>query len=112
MGGRLREVADHRGGRVTTMTWDEALTRIEQDVWLAEVFLADDVDPPTSTWSPPADLGPMPPSLAGRARDLVARAKQVKIAVQARMDALAAERAQLDVRRTAMTAYVTADQGE
>lgn len=92
------------------MSWPDALAVIERDVALAERVLADDLELPAIAWSPPSDLGPLPPSLAPRARELVARAERVQAAVRTRMEALERDRAELDVRRAALTAYVTADQ--
>ena len=58
-----------------TEAWESALTALELDVVVAERTLTLDhiADNPPAPWTPPVGLGPLPASLADRARALLAR---------------------------------------
>lgn len=94
---------------MTETTWDAALTRVERQLQATEAALAADEEVPHVDWSAPLDLGPMPPSVAPRARALLERTEEVRAVVSQRMTRLSSELGALQHRRGALTAYVTAD---
>lgn len=72
------------GGTSTALTpsaswdavWEAALTSLEIDLDLAEAMLSLDHiadNPPRDPWAPPQGLGPLPATLADRARALLDR---------------------------------------
>ncbi len=62
-----------------TEAWEQALTALELDVVVAERTLTLDhiADNPPDLWAPPVGLGPLPATLADRARALLARQLEV-----------------------------------
>lgn len=82
--------------------WVEALDRLDVDVAAAEEMLSVAHLPPVAAvaqaqaWRPPAGIGPLPPSLEQRARELLDRQLAVaerlaEAAAQARRQRVAAE---------------------
>ncbi|WP_024286300.1 hypothetical protein [Cellulomonas sp. KRMCY2] len=58
------------------VAWEAALTALELDLGLAEQMLSLDHiadNPPRDPWAPPVGLGPLPATLADRARALLER---------------------------------------
>ena len=62
-----------------TEAWESALTALELDVVLAERALTLDhiAENPPDLWAPPVGLGPLPATLADRARALLGRQLEV-----------------------------------
>jgi len=60
------------------LAWEATLDRLEQDLLLAERFLASGQAPTTEPWEVPQLDGPMPDSLLSRASEILRRQSDVK----------------------------------
>jgi hypothetical protein len=86
-------------------SWSAALEAIETDVEELDRALSSGATVVLSSWQPPSDLGPVPPTLVPRARRLVERIAELRSRGQDRLAALRGELEQLDRRRDAGVAY-------
>jgi len=74
----LPETAPATVSDAAIRAWEQALDVIERD--LAEIRATGRTD--DVTWSPPTDLGPLPESLARRARSLLWEQQQVAVELE------------------------------
>lgn len=88
-----------------TPIWDRVLARLEREVEDVAAAVRDGQRPPTGTWTPPPDLGPVPEGLRHRTERLAARIQEVETLARTRADVLQAELDDLGRRRAAGAAY-------
>lgn len=89
--------------------WQGALDGLEAQVERVAAAEGDAEGPPTPTWRPPPDLGPIPATLRPRAEDLLERLGQVCDLLARRRDRVADDVRELGTRRRAGAAYRATD---
>ena len=85
--------------------WDEVLDTLDRDIQSLEVALREGHPVAVETWRPPADAGPIPSHLLGRAARIVAHLDQLRGRVAEHVDELRGELTDLERRRGAGAAY-------
>lgn len=90
------------------MTWEDLLVALEAELAALEADATDDVAGLLAAWSPPAEIGPLPDELRGRARAVLDRINVVTAELARRRDEVGGEIDGLTQRRQATRAYVTA----
>ena len=78
----------------TELTWATELDRLELELHQIERHQLDSTTgafdlQPVLSWEEPRDLGPIPPSLVPRARDILARQRQVAAGLSDALDRVA-----------------------
>jgi hypothetical protein len=76
--------------------WEATLDRLEQDVLMAERFLASGQAPTTEPWEVPQLDGPMPDGLLPRASEILRRQAEVKDSLRVALTANDKQRAFAD----------------
>lgn len=113
---RPRAGSDARAGAgVTTIpdppscpdvgAWDAALTRLENELALLASALDAGGRPPTTAWTPPTDIGPLPSTLRDRATELLAHLEDLTDELRDARSATLGEAQRTRLHRDAAAAY-------
>lgn len=85
--------------------WDAALARLENELALLAAALDAGGQPPTTAWTPPSELGPLPSSLRDRATELLAHLEDLTDELRDARSATLGEVQRTRLHRDAAAAY-------